>query len=88
MGQTRSHHQYRITFLYDVDSVVLESMSAGTMVDWSKVELQAICRRHSLSVCGSKAVLRCTAVTSSGKHSSFSHSHDIIYQYCVMGGGL
>ena len=47
----------RDSFMYDIDSTVLNAMSTGSMHTWTVVELKAICWKHGLPTGGLKAAL-------------------------------
>ena len=44
-------------FRYDVDQAVLNAMERGRLHEWTKVEFNAICRKHGLSVGGGRVSL-------------------------------
>ena len=51
---TSSNPGTQLVFRYDVDEAVLSAMERGRLHEWTKVEFQAICRKHGLSVRGGK----------------------------------
>ena len=54
---TSSNPGTQLVFRYDVDEAVLSAMERGRLHEWTKVEFQAICRKHGLSVRGGKGEL-------------------------------
>ena len=44
-------------FVYDVDEAVLKATERGKLHEWTKIELEAISRKHGLSVSGGKGEL-------------------------------
>ena len=54
---TSSNPAAQFVFMYDVDEAVLKAMERGKLLDWTKVEFKAICRKHGLSVNGGKGEL-------------------------------
>ena len=43
--------------MYDVDEAMVKAMQRGSMHEWTHIEFKAICRRHDLSVKGTKGEL-------------------------------
>ena len=56
-SSTSSNPAAQLVFAYDVDEAVLKAMERGKLHDWTKVEFEAICRKHGLSVNGGKGEL-------------------------------
>ena len=54
---TFSNRAAQLVFRYDVDEGVLKAMERGRLHEWTKVEFQAISRKHGLSVNGGKGEL-------------------------------
>ena len=54
---TSSNPAAQLVFRYDVDQAVLNAIERGRLHEWRKVEFNAICRKHGLSVGGGKGEL-------------------------------
>ena len=66
---TSSNPAAQLVFRYDVDQAVLNAMERGRLHEWTKVEFNAICRKHGLSV-GRVSLWSVSGCTSRGCTSS------------------
>ena len=52
-----SNPSLQLVFMYDVDEAVVKAMQRGSLHEWTHIGFKAICRRHDLTVKGTKGEL-------------------------------